>query len=614
MAVSILNLVATLSPTARTTDIVLTWDWGDVDDDADSVKIMRGTDGVSYSLYAIIPIEDVWTSRTYTDTGCAANTRYYYKARATQIPIEWSTPADTWTAPGTPVDFDTSLSETTVTLTWTQVGVPTSVYYYKKIHSYSTWQSGVAVTYPTATADVTGLSEATAYDFRLSAYNSTSGLYSDYTDILTETVQLKVPTNFVATCSAGDIVLSWTDNSSAESGYEVYRKVSGGSYGSALSTTATSPYTDSTVSAGTTYDYKIRAQASELYYSVYSDEVEITAGDPPASTPGTPTCVASGQTSMSLTWTKGATADYDEQHIWRSLDDSDYEDIDTVSNTAESYEDTGLTSYTQYYYKIVSYNDYGYTASASGNAYTDADVDPPTDIVVTSYNATTLTLTWTNNSADADYIYIERRVSGGSYSAITESPVAGDAVTVNSGGLTADVEYTFRLRAYHTASTTYGSYSVPVTASLEASETGSVQKNSVYIAFGNSICVVSTTPENSFECIYTTKPLDFTDNDASADNTVKTVDKVQIEYVDKYASVPLTVRMSNDNGITWPATYTRTRSIGTGSGYSKTVDYTFLPLSGRNITVQLRWTSASAGLTITGVRIYYYLRSEYIEV
>ncbi|MCD8154594.1 MAG: Ig-like domain-containing protein, partial [Clostridiales bacterium] len=85
------------------------------------------------------------------------------------------------------------------------------------------------------------------------------------------TVTLATPTLQVSSSSYNQVELSWTQVSGCE-GYLVYRKVSGGSWTriAKAAGTSTLTYTDSSVTVGTTYSYRIRAYVKYTSGNVYS--------------------------------------------------------------------------------------------------------------------------------------------------------------------------------------------------------------------------------------------------------------------------------------------------------------------------------------------------------
>jgi serine protease len=89
---------------------------------------------------------------------------------------------------------------------------------------------------------------------------------------------LLVPTGLSASAqSANEITLSWTDNATGEDGYEIERKTGAGNF-TQIATLApdTATYTDSGLSASTTYTYRVRAFNTIPADSLYSNEATAT--------------------------------------------------------------------------------------------------------------------------------------------------------------------------------------------------------------------------------------------------------------------------------------------------------------------------------------------------
>lgn len=94
------------------------------------------------------------------------------------------------------------------------------------------------------------------------------------------------PTSLTIDSSTANTVdLSWTDNASDESGYSIERQVDGGGYSVLDNTLAanTTSYQDTTVVAGSTYDYRVQALGTgpdSDYSNVVSVSITATSGSP----------------------------------------------------------------------------------------------------------------------------------------------------------------------------------------------------------------------------------------------------------------------------------------------------------------------------------------------
>jgi hypothetical protein len=179
------------------------------------------------------------------------------------------------------------------------------------------------------------------------------------------------PTNVTASAqSSSSIQVSWSSVSGA-SYYQIYRATSAsGSYESMGETYYTN-YTDTNVSAGTTYYYKVIAanDAGESNDSSYASATPSSSGAPSAPT-GVSASAYSG--AIEVTWQSVANASY--YMIYRAT--SAYGSYESVADTYDTYyTDTNVSAGTTYYYKIIAANDAGesnyssYTSATASYSY-----------------------------------------------------------------------------------------------------------------------------------------------------------------------------------------------------------------------------------------------------
>jgi len=88
---------------------------------------------------------------------------------------------------------------------------------------------------------------------------------------------LNTPTGLAAvTQSASSIKITWADNESSETGYKIERSTGGGSFSEVGSVGANvTTFTDSNLTASTTYTYRVRAYNATLF-SAYSSTASAT--------------------------------------------------------------------------------------------------------------------------------------------------------------------------------------------------------------------------------------------------------------------------------------------------------------------------------------------------
>jgi len=149
--------------------------------------------------------------------------------------------------------------------------------------------------------------------------------------------------------STSQIVLSWSNVSNALY-YDLYRKISSSENYSLINTfTASSAriYTDSGLSAGTTYTYRIIARNNEG--SSTSAIVSATTDYNNFTSSITLSAAAAGSSQISLSW--GAISNVNYYTVYRSATYSGtYSSIATTVSTA--YTDSSLSLNTTYYYKV----------------------------------------------------------------------------------------------------------------------------------------------------------------------------------------------------------------------------------------------------------------------
>lgn len=128
------------------------------------------------------------------------------------------------------------------------------------------------------------IADTTLYTYRVYAFNADT--VSDYSNEATVTsllLTIEAPSDLTAETNAQDsfkVDLSWTDNSSNESGFVVERKLGDTSSTNSFETIDSLganqiSYTDSTVSDSTTYTYRVYAY-SNINTSDYSNAAQIT--------------------------------------------------------------------------------------------------------------------------------------------------------------------------------------------------------------------------------------------------------------------------------------------------------------------------------------------------
>jgi hypothetical protein len=215
-----------------------------------------------------------------------------------------------------------------------------------------------------------GLSADTTYSFRIRAYNgSTYSAYSNCVSVKTgATGTPPSPTNFRSTSvSSSKINLNWTDNSTNETGFKIYRKAALSSWMLRATTganaTSFSDTTASNNSLTTTYQYYMVS-----YNSSGNSPATYTATVPyqPASLTASQ---GSSAGSIQLTWMDRSSNESGFE-IYRKdgtcASTNTWAKVATVAANKTTWTDSGRTSGSTYSYKIRAYKKSGAVLSAYG--------------------------------------------------------------------------------------------------------------------------------------------------------------------------------------------------------------------------------------------------------
>ncbi|MFH1230934.1 MAG: fibronectin type III domain-containing protein [Planctomycetota bacterium] len=267
------NAPSSLNATAiSATAITLTWT--DNSNAETGFKIERKTgSGGTYAQITVVGVNGV----TYTDNTLIGETTYYYRILAynTNGNSDYSSEAFTTTILNAPsILTATAVSSSQINLTWQDNSNVESGFKIERSLDGVTFTQITTVGANNISYPNTGLAENTTYYYRIKSYNGNGD--SNYSDVVSALTPLNAPSSLNATVlSATAITLAWTDNSNAETGFKIERKIGiGGIYTEITATgiaNATS-FTDTGLTINTTYYYRIRAYNS-AGDSAYSNEV-----------------------------------------------------------------------------------------------------------------------------------------------------------------------------------------------------------------------------------------------------------------------------------------------------------------------------------------------------
>jgi fibronectin type 3 domain-containing protein len=252
------------------------------------------------------------------------------------------------------------------------------------------------------------------------------------------------PNLTAAASSATQIKLSWSDPVS-ESGYRVFRSVNGGAWSQIASLSASSStYTDSTLSAGSTYTYYV--QGYNAVGSVNSNQAYVTLA--PKAPGGGLSAKAISSSQINLAWSNvsGETG----FKIQRSPDNVQWAQVGTTGANVLTFQDTGLTPVTTYYYRVLATNTGGDSPPSSVTRATTQVAPPaaPSNLTAVAVSSTQVNLSWTNNATGQQGFRVQRSNDGGNtWSQIAQ--VGANTTTYADTRASGGMAYCYRVFAYN---------------------------------------------------------------------------------------------------------------------------------------------------------------------
>ncbi len=338
-----------------------------------------------------------------------------------------------------------AVSKSRIDLAWTNGQTYEAIYIERKVAGGAFAQIDIIVGLLTGYQDNTA-QDGTAYVYRIRGeYRSE---YSSYSNEANATTPLPTPTgpSGYAYSSSG-IIFNWNDESQNETAFEVYiNGILAATKGANVKT-----HDASGLAPGTWYGLKVRAK-NAVTYSSFTAEIFIFTANPP-SAPSNAVATPAGTTTASVTWQDNSTNEngfrVERSEVSAS---AGFAQIGTVGPGVTVYPDSGLTSNTQYWYRIRAYNDSGNSAYSNvATATTFAAIAPPSNLAVRAAKVKGVygvECTFDDNSSGEDSHILERGtdifageivVDGGlenwlSASNLTSWTEGGGTSTINQDG------------------------------------------------------------------------------------------------------------------------------------------------------------------------------------
>jgi len=463
-------------------------DWIDNSNNEDGFAIERASESVPGSgtpgAFSQIQLTGP-NAQTFTDTGLATFTLYFYQVRAVNLggPSAYDGPIPVRTQddpPNAPSGLSaTTVSNTSIQLNWLDNSSNEIGFEVERSLDGVVFASITTSVAANATQFVdTGLSGATTYTYRVRALNSggPSG-YTNTASAITFPNPPAAPTALTVTVPAAptgssQLQLNWTDNSTTETGFEIERSTDNFAAPAGTTLVATVganiiSYPDSGLAANTTYYYRVRA-TNQGGDSADSNVASATTLPNPPNAPTGLTAMALSQTTVQLDWVDNS-ANETTFTIERSLNGVSFIVAGTVNGNIVTFTDTGLTANTMYTYRVFASNAGG-PSSPSNSAVVTTLPNAPTapasltatlQVLANPYSIR-INLAWTDTSNNETGFKIERSTNSGAFGQIAND-VANSQAFID-GTILPDNTYSYRVIATNTGGDSAPSNTASATA------------------------------------------------------------------------------------------------------------------------------------------------------
>lgn len=407
MSVAALAVPAGISAAAMSPTSVKV-SWTDSDTKATGYKLLRSSDGGAYAQITQIASH---TTLSYTDTTVASDKTYSYRVQAYSASATSS--ASATAAVVTPLKAPTGLSAnvsgSSIVLKWTDNDTTAGSYeiYRQSDGVHFVAYAGVNGVSANTYTD-TAVTDGHAYQYEVQAVKLTNtSAVSAAAKVVTP---LNAPSKLSATeQSSSQILLGWTDNDSAATGYIVLRSTNGTQFTTlaAVSGATANSFADKTASPFTTYYYQVEATTS----AATSPASASASATTPLATPTWVFPVMIGQNGIQFSWsdTDPAAKGYD---VLQAIGSGAFSQIATLAaGKAPTWTDNSFTTNAQYSFELEAVN--GSTTSAPSTAFTmTTPLTAPTGVTATATGGTSIQLTWTDVDPHATGYTILRAING----------------------------------------------------------------------------------------------------------------------------------------------------------------------------------------------------------
>ena len=433
-----------------------------------SITVTWGTvtGAAGYQLYRSTSSTGTYTrvysgaDPAYTNTGLTAGRAYYYKVRA-YASVAGTTVYGLFSGvkAGVPlaapaISSAAAAGSTSIKVSWGSASAASGYQLYRSTSSTGTYAkvySGTATSYTN-----TGLTTGRAYYYKVRAYKviGSTTYYGPFGAVKIGVPLAAAKAPSVSAVDGSSIKVSWSAVTGA-AGYQLYRSTTSTGTYTRVYSGQDRTYTDTALTSGKAYYYKVRAYAAVGDIMVYGPYGSAKAGVPLAA-PAISSAAAAGSTSIKVSW--GSASAASGYQLYRSVSATGtYAKV--YSGTARAYTNTGLTTGRAYYYKVRAYKvigsatNYGPYGAVKAGVPLAAAKAPS----VSSFDGTSVKASWSAVTGATGYQLLRSTSATGVYASV----YIGTERTFTDTALTTGTTYYYKVRAYKLAGTEncYGPYS-----------------------------------------------------------------------------------------------------------------------------------------------------------
>ena len=431
-------------PSATASSLTVQWD------------AVSGT-GVSYVVYRATDQAGPYgfqaysgTSTSFTSNSLASGTTYYFEVKAHNASgfSALSTPSSGTTLPAAP-SISVTAGDQQVTVSWASVAGADSYYLYYKVGASVTTATGSMVAGVTSPYIMPSLANGTQYAFIVTASDSSGeGAASNVATGTPAPGIPQAPSGLTVFSPTGtSLSVAWNYVSGATS-YQVYRDTAQfGTYSFLAYNGNSTGFTDTGLSSATTYYYEVRATNASGSSSLSAP----VSGTTSLVAPNTPVGLSiAGVTANTVTvsWVvpSGATS----VQLYRDTSQLGSFSLLVYSGSASSYQDTGLSGGTDYYYKVQATNDAGSSSKSAWIKGTTTTIAPstPTGLLVGNPTSGSLDVSW-NASPGATWYSVTR--STDATFVVSNNVYNGGATGFTDTGVASSTTYYYKVSAGNSA-------------------------------------------------------------------------------------------------------------------------------------------------------------------